>query len=135
MKNNGGIMSGEVSAHYAFRDNGYADSGFIALLVLLQLLSQDGRPISKIVQEFKKYYRADEVNIKIEDKEKAIQKIKDSFKDGKQDELDGVTIEYQDWWFNVRPSNTEPLLRITVEADDKKTAEEKTKRILEIIQS
>ncbi|MFA5318651.1 MAG: phosphomannomutase/phosphoglucomutase, partial [Patescibacteria group bacterium] len=55
MKNNGGIMSGEVSAHYAFRDNGYADSGFIALLVLLQLLSQDGRPISKIVQEFKKY--------------------------------------------------------------------------------
>ena len=134
MKEKNGIMSGEVSAHYAFRDNGYADSGFIAFLVLLQLLSQDERPISKIVEEFKKYYRANEVNIEIEDKKGAIEKIKKYFHDGQQDELDGITVEYKDWWFNVRPSNTEPLLRITVEANDKKTVEEKTKKILEIIQ-
>jgi len=135
MKENNGIMSGEVSAHYAFRDNGYADSGFIAFLVLLQLLSQDERPISEIVKEFKKYYRADEVSIKIEDKTGAIKKVKEYFNDGKQDELDGITIEYENWWFNVRPSNTEPLLRITVEADSKKDAEEKTQKILNIIQS
>jgi len=133
MQENNGIMSGEVSAHYAFRDNGYADSGFIAFLVLLQLLSQDSRPLSQITKELQKYYRANEVNIEIEDKEGALQNIKEYFKDGKQDELDGITVEYEDWWFNVRPSNTEPLLRITVEANSKEFAEEKTKKILEII--
>ena len=133
MKEHNGIMSGEVSAHYAFRDNGYADSGFIAFLVLLQLLSQDGRPISEMVKEFRKYYRADEVNIEIEDKKGAIKKVKEYFSDGEQDELDGVTVEYEDWWFNVRPSNTESLLRITVEANTKEIATEKTKKILEIM--
>ncbi len=135
MKKNNAIMSGEVSAHYAFRDNGCADSGFIALLVLLQLLSEDGRKISEIANEFKKYYRAPEVNIKIENKEEAIEKVKKHFQDGRQDELDGITVEYENWWFNVRPSNTEPLLRITVEADNKNEAEEKTEQILKVIQS
>lgn len=134
MKEHNGIMSGEVSAHYAFRDNGYADSGFIAWLVLLQLLSQDERPLSQIVKEFQKYYRADEVNIEIADKESAIAKVKQRYADGKQDELDGITVEYKDWWFNVRPSNTEPLLRITVEAPNKEMAEEKIEEILSVVQ-
>lgn len=124
-----GIMGGELSAHYCFRDYFYTDSGLIALLALLQIISQDDRKVSEIVKELSMYFKSAELNFKIDNKEKILQKIKEKYADGKQDYLDGVTVEYQDWWFNVRPSNTEPLLRLTIEADTRSLLDEKKQEL------
>ncbi len=133
MRQQQGIMGGELSAHYSFRDNSYADSGFIAFMILLQLLSNLEQPLSEIVKPFYKYFKSAEINFKTENKEAIIEKVKDEYADGKQDFLDGVTVEYQDWWFNVRPSNTEPLLRLTVEADTEDLLNQKQKELSDFI--
>jgi len=135
MRQQSGIMGGEISAHYSFRDNVYSDSGFIAWLILLQLLSQDGRFLSEIVKPFMKYAKSDEVNIKVDDIDAKLNLVKEKFKDGEQDFLDGIAVYYDDWWFNVRPSNTEPLLRVTVEAANEKMLREKIEHILKVIDS
>lgn len=135
MRENDGIMGGELSAHYSFRDNAFADSGFIALVILLQLISQDGRKLSQIVEEFNKYFKTDEINLPINDREAIINKVKEKYQDGKQDELDGLTVWYQDWWFNVRGSNTEPLLRVTVEADNQGLLDQKTEEIINFVKA
>lgn len=131
LKNNG-VMGGEVSAHYCFRDYFYMDSGLIALLAMLQIISQDGRKVSEIIKEISIYFKTDD-NFQVIDKEKILQKIKEKYSDGKHDYLDGVTVEYKDWWFNVRPSNTEPLLRLTVEADTKELLEQKRKELTALL--
>lgn len=133
MRQRQGIMGGELSAHYSFRDNAWSDSGFIAWLILLQLLSEYDKPLSKIVEPFTKYAKGNEINIDTPDIEGNLAKVKKHFSDGRQDYLDGVTVEYDDWWFNVRPSNTEPLLRITVEAGDEKMLKAKTEQVLKVI--
>lgn len=117
MRDGNGIMGGEVSAHYSFRGNYYADSGFIALVILLMLISEHNKKLSEIIEGLNPYSRADETNIEVKDIPGIIAAVKEKYKDAKQDELDGLTVEYKDWWVNVRPSNTEPLLRITVEGD------------------
>lgn len=125
----GGVMGGELSGHYCFKDYFYMDSGMIAFLVLLQVLCQDERKVSVITKALSPYFKSAEMNFEIEDKEAVIQNIKERYIDGKQDHLDGITVSYKDWWFNVRPSNTEPLLRVTVEADTKELLEEKKKEL------
>lgn len=134
MRENNGIMSGEVSAHYAFRDNFYTDSGFIAFVILLSLISEENKPLSGIVEGLIPFSRGDEINLEIKDIPGTLARIKERYKDAKQDELDGVTVEYIDWWFNARPSNTEPLLRITVEADTPALLETKQKELVEFIE-
>jgi len=133
MKQQHGIMGGELSSHYSFRDNNYSDSGFIAFLILLQLLSSNEQLLSEIVKPFCIYAKSPELNFKVEDKQAAIEKVKQKYSDGKQSFLDGVTVEYKDWWFNVRPSNTEPLLRLTIEADTQDILEKKIKELTKII--
>jgi len=132
-----GIMGGELSAHYSFRDNGYADSGFIAWLILLQLLSEDGRKLSEIVEEFNIYHKIDEINIAIDDPKRGevIAKLKNTYKNGKQSDFDGLTISFENWWFNVRKSNTEPLLRVTIETQNEQMTEEKKQELLTIIEN
>ncbi len=127
IKNNG-IMGGEVSCHYCFKDYFYMDSGIIAFLTLLNILSEDERKVSQILKEISPYVKA-EMNFKTSDKEEVLERIKENYADGAQDFLDGVTIEYQDWWFNVRPSNTEPLLRLTIEADNQELLDEKREEL------
>ena len=133
IKDQKGVMGGEVSAHYSFRDNYYADSGFIAFVILLVLISEQDKKLSEIVAPLKPYSKADEVNIEVNNIPEVIKKVKKQYKDGKQDELDGITIEYQDWWVNVRPSNTEPLLRITIEGDTKEIMEQKQEEVINFI--
>jgi len=130
---NDGIMGGELSGHYCFKDNFYMDSGMIVLLTLLLIISKDGRKVSEITKELSPYAKGAELNFKVKDKEAIINKIKEKYSDGKQDFLDGITVEYKDWWFNVRPSNTEPLLRLTIEADTKEILEKKQKELTKII--
>ncbi len=128
-----GIMGGELSAHYSFRDNCYADSGFIAFLILLQVLSENNKPLSEIIKPFHKYFKGPEINIETKNSNLIIEKIKQKYFDGKQDFLDGITVEYENWWFNVRPSNTEPLLRLTIEADTEELLGQKKKELSDFI--
>lgn len=123
------IFGGELSGHYYFKNNYYSDSGMIAFLMVLEILSTKRVPFSNIVSPLKRYYSTGEINFEVEDKDKKIEEIAVKFSTGKIDYLDGVTVEYHDWWFNVRKSNTEPLLRLNVEG---KTPEimEKGKRLL-----
>lgn len=137
LKNNG-IMGGELSGHYCFRDNFYMDSGMIAFLSLLQIISKDPSAssgqakISEIIKELSPYAKTD-ANFKVKDKDVILEKIKQKYSDGKQDFLDGITVEYKDWWFNLRPSNTEPLLRLTVEADTQEILKKKQKELTKFI--
>jgi phosphomannomutase len=133
MKEGGGIMGGEVSAHYSFRDNAYADSGFIALVIFLQLLSNHDKPISEIVSPYNKYFKSPETNFEVENKDEILENIKQKYSDGRQSFLDGISVEYPDWWFNVRGSNTEPLLRVSIEANTQEMLVEKQKELTEII--
>lgn len=133
MIENQGILGGEVSAHYSFPENFYGDSGFLAMLKVLELVSRTDQPISQLVGRFRKYVRLDEVNFKVADVHVEMQKVRDHFKDLKQDELDGVTVWHEDWWVNVRPSNTEPLLRVTLEARTQEMAEMKLKEVLAVL--
>lgn len=132
LKNNG-IMGGELSGHYCFKDNFYLDSGMISFLILLQIISEEHKKVSEIAQELSPYAKSSEINFEIKDKEEILNKIKEKYKDGKQDYLDGITAEYNNWWFNARASQTEPLLRLTIEADTKDLLEEKQKELRALI--
>lgn len=129
-----GVMGGELSAHYSFRDNYNVDSGFIALLVVLELLSRLNKPLSQLVKEYAPYFKLPEINLEVEHKQELINKVKQHWSDAEIDELDGVTVKYQDWWVNVRPSNTEPLLRVTIEANTAELLEQKREEILSLLQ-
>ncbi len=132
IKNNG-IMGGELAGHYCFKDNFYGDSGFITFLILLQVISESGKKVSEVTAELSPYAKTSEINFEIEDKQGMLNKFKEKYSDGKQDYLDGVTVEYDDWWFNLRPSQTEPLLRLTIEAKTKELLEEKKKELSSLI--
>ncbi len=133
MKEHNAIFGGEISGHYYFRKNFYSESGFMALLLMLKILSASDLPLSQLVSDIVRYFRTPEINIEIGDRVGAIKKLEDKYHNGKVDHLDGLTVEYKDWWFNARPSNTEHLLRIVVEAKIKELMAEKKKEILKII--
>lgn len=120
MRDENAIVAGELSGHYYFRDNFFADCGDIAALVLLTLLSEEKKPLSKLLAPLDKYFGSGVINLDVADKAKAMQKAEQEFCDqGKCYNLDGLSAEFPDWWFNVRPSNTENVLRLTVEANTK----------------
>lgn len=125
MKAENAIFGGEHSGHFYFRDNWYADSGVIALVVCLELFAEANRPLSELAREIDPYFRSGEINFRVTDQQQIIEKVAERFADGRADREDGLTVEYPDWWFNLRPSNTEPLLRLNVEADSEELLREK----------
>jgi phosphomannomutase len=133
MMENDGIMGGELSGHFSFRDNFYHDSGFIAFLVLLQVISDSGRKVSVLAKKLSPYIKSPEINFRIKNKNFILKEIKKKFAEGEQDYLDGLTVEYKNWWFNIRPSQTEPLLRLTIEAKSRKILEKKKKELVSLI--
>jgi phosphomannomutase len=135
MKKHNAIFGGEHSGHFYFRDNWFADSGLIAFLVCLELLSVENRPLDEMIKEIDPYFRSGEINSRVDSIPDKIAQVTKAFDDGEQDTIDGLTVQYKDFWFNLRPSNTEPLLRLNVEADSKQLLEKKTKQLLEIIRS
>jgi phosphomannomutase len=135
MKKHNAIFGGEHSGHFYFRDNWFADSGLIAFLVCLELLSVENRPLHEMIEEIDPYSRSGEINSRVTSIPDKINEISRLFSSGEQDTLDGLTVTYDDFWFNLRPSNTEPLLRLNVEAKSKTILEQKTKELLDIIQS
>ena len=129
------IYGGEMSAHHYFRDNFYSDSGLIPFVLILQLMSHEKSKLSDLVGEMiKSYPCSGEINSTIPEPGLMIEKLKEKYSDGILDELDGVSIEYPDWRFNVRMSNTEPLLRLNVESKkDEKLMQKKTDELLKFI--
>lgn len=122
MRKQGAYFGGELSGHFYFQENYTCDSGVIAMLSALNLLSRRRERLSELVADLRRYYATGEINFHVADKAKAIADLRATFADGRQDELDGITVEFGDlsspdwWWFNVRASNTEPLLRLNLEA-------------------
>jgi phosphomannomutase len=133
MADTGAVFGGEHSGHYYFRDHYRADSGLIAALVVLERLSLAGKPVSELLEPYRRYHASGEINSRVEDQAGTVELLAARFADGREDRLDGLTVEYEDWWFNVRPSNTEPLLRLNVEATTPELLEEKTGLVLGII--
>jgi phosphomannomutase len=133
MADTGAIFGGEHSGHYYFRDNYRADSGLIAAVVVLGELSSAGVGLSQLLAPFRKYHDSGEINSRVDDQHAKIEEIAAALSDGRQDRLDGLTVDYDDWWCNVRPSNTEPLLRLNVEATTQELLAEKTEALLHLI--
>ncbi len=126
----GGIIGGELAGHYYFRDMYHADSALLAVVEILNLLWHSGVPMSQLVAPLHRYAKSPEINFEVEDKEGMMRALASRYSNGEIDHLDGVTVQYPDWWFNVRPSNTEPLLRLVLEA---KTPEDLEKRERELV--
>jgi phosphomannomutase len=133
MAKTGAIFGGEHSGHYYFRDNFRADSGMIAALIVLESLSRDDRPLSERLTPFHRYVSSGEINSEVADQQAMLELLAETYVDGKQDRSDGLTVEYDDWWFNCRPSNTEPLLRLNLEARSKELMEAKRDEVLGLI--
>jgi phosphomannomutase len=119
MREENAIFGGEHSGHFYFRDHYFADSGLIALLVVLELISRENKPVSKLLRPLDRRFRSGEINSVVADVPAKLEELEQAYRDADEiDHVDGVTIQYKDWWCNIRPSNTEPLLRLNVEADN-----------------
>jgi len=136
MRERNAIFGGEHSGHFYFRDHYYADSGLIALLVVLELISQEGKRVSDLLRPLDRRFRSGEINRRVADATAKLKELAQRYADAREiDYLDGITIQYDDWWCNIRPSNTEPLLRLNVEADDATLLEKQRDELLALIRS
>jgi phosphomannomutase len=135
MAETGAVFGGEHSGHYYFRDHYNADSGLVASMVVLDQLSKAGVPLSELLEPLRRYRDSGEINSEVAEQAETIERIAAAYPDGRQDRLDGLTVNYEDWWCNVRPSNTEPLLRLNVEARTAELLERRTAELLRVIRS
>jgi phosphomannomutase len=126
-------FGGEHSGHFYFKENWYADSGMIALMQCLEVFSQAGKPVSQVIAPIDTRFRSGEINSQVADVTAKLAEIESHYRDAQIDKLDGITISYPDWWMNVRPSNTEPLLRLNVEGDTKELMERHRDEALALI--
>jgi phosphomannomutase len=135
MREENAVFAGEVSGHYYFRDFSQADSGVVPFLLMLELISKKGKPLSEILRPFRsRYFITGELNTPVDDVEKTLEELKGRFgSQGRVIELDGISVEADDWHMNVRPSNTEPLLRLNLEARSKDMMERKRDEVLAVI--
>lgn len=135
MRKHKAIFAGELSGHYFLRDNSYAENSEIILLLMLKIISDSGKTLSGLVEPLNRYFASGEINFRVEDKEKIMEALAAKYSSGRVSRMDGIHASFDDWWFNVRPSNTEPLLRLNMEARTKDTLESRKKDIVEIIES
>jgi phosphomannomutase len=133
MRKEDSIFAGELSGHFYFKDNFFADSGIITAVLVMNLLTSHKKKLSELVAPLKKYHASGEINSEVNDKDAKMKELAKIYKDGNISWLDGVKIEFSDWWFNVRPSNTEPLLRLNLEARTQEMMEKKRDEVLAII--
>lgn len=134
MRKYNAAFAGEHSGHYYFKDNYFADSGLLAVMIAIQALSESGKKLSELAAEFRKYPVITETNFDIEDKQAVVDKVKAIFTDGNQDELDGLTVTYPDGWFNIRASNTEPVLRLNAEAGTQEALDDMVTKVKEALE-
>jgi phosphomannomutase len=137
MRSEGGIFGGEVSGHYYFRDFYCADSGTLPALLLLELISQENASLSSLVDRYRtKYFISGEINTEVSNPEAKLEELAERYSDATESHLDGISIDYADWHFNVRSSNTEPLLRLCLESlRSREDMEAKRDEVLSVIRS
>jgi phosphomannomutase len=136
MRKHKAVFAGEHSGHYYFKDNFMADSGLIAAVIALAVLGDSGKTLSQLAAPFRKaYVQIPETNFEVSDKQATMEKVSANFKDGEQDWLDGLTVSFSSYWFNVRPSNTEPLLRLNAEASNNTELNALVKQVTGLIES
>jgi phosphomannomutase len=135
MREEKAFFGGELSGHYFWQDFSYAESALLSFVRLLAILKKEKSAIHKLVAPMQKYFNTGEINFQVENSENKIKQIEERFSDGEIFHIDGVTVEYPNWWFNVRASNTEPLLRLLVEAKTRELLEEKVEELRGIIES
>lgn len=133
MREHDAIFAGELSGHYYFSDNYYAESSALATVSIANILSKSRKPLSELVKPLKKYWSSGEINSTVEDPAQVLDTLKNRYSDGNLETMDGIRIEYPDWWFNVRPSNTEPLVRLNLEAKNRALMEQKKGEVLSVI--
>jgi phosphomannomutase len=135
MRKEDAAFAGEVSGHYYFRDFSQADSGVVPFLLMLELISKRGRLSELLAPLRSRYFITGELNTPVPDVALKIQELKERYADGRVSHLDGISVDFDDWHFNVRPSNTEPLLRLNLEATSQQLMEQKRDEVLEVIRS
>ncbi|RKX80963.1 MAG: phosphomannomutase/phosphoglucomutase [Spirochaetes bacterium] len=135
LRDTNGIYGGELAGHYYFRENYYCDSGMIAALTVLSILSIEKKPISELISSISHYYYSGEINFEVNDKKAVIDRIQKSYTYGELNTLDGIRIDFPEWWFNLRPSNTEPYLRLVVEANSPSELEKRVEELTEKIKA
>lgn len=134
MSRENAVFGGEVSAHYYYRDLNFCDSGIASALLLLQIMSQKDKPLSVLTQTFQeKYFISGEINSKVKSVPHTLERIEEQYADAQIDHIDGISVRYPDYHFNVRGSNTEPVIRLNLEAKTKEDMEEKTRQVLALI--
>lgn len=135
MNATGGIFAGESSAHYFFKETGNAESQIPVILTILKVLTEKKKPFSKVINEYQRGYESGEFNFAATNAKEILDKAKETYNDGKLEDMDGVAITYPNWRFSMRTSNTEPLLRLNVESYDKEAMEQKRDEIIAFIES
>lgn len=135
MREANAVFAGELSGHYYFRENYFTESSGLAVIYIANLVSQSGKKLSELVAPIRKYVASGEINSRVNDPQSVFSKVKETFPNAHTFELDGLSVELDDWWFNVRMSNTEPLCRLNLEAPTKEKMEEKRDQLLELIRS
>ena len=133
MRAENAVFGGEVSGHYYFRDHFYADNGYIPLLSILQMLSEENIKLSELVASLGSYYISGEINSTVTDTQATLERVKTTYADGQQNFRDGITVEYPDWHFNVRPSANDPVVRLNLEAASQAEMEQKRDELLALI--
>ncbi|MBI4179054.1 phosphomannomutase/phosphoglucomutase [bacterium] len=125
------VFAGELSGHYYFRDNFFTDSGIIASLILINILTRTGKPLSALIQPYAKYHRSGERNFRVASPKDALARLEKAFSEGakKVEKIDGLSVEFDGWWFNARASNTEPVMRLNVESKSADELQEKLAKI------
>ena len=133
MADTNAVFGGEHSGHYYFRDNYRADSGLIAAMVVLEELSRVSEPLSELRTPLERYAASGEVNVEVDDPPGTVERVSQAYGEAEQERVDGLTVDFGDWWFNLRPSNTEPLLRLNLEAPDDGSCKEHLSEVLALM--
>ncbi|MGR8921788.1 MAG: phosphomannomutase/phosphoglucomutase, partial [Gammaproteobacteria bacterium] len=135
MRDIGALFAGELSGHYYFSDNYFAESAALAVLRVANLVSASDVPLSGLVSPLQRYFASGEINSEVADVEAVFARLRREFPDAEISTLDGISVEYDDWWFNVRASNTEPLVRLNLEAGTQEALEQRTAQVLRMIRA
>ena len=133
MREEGALFAGELSGHYYYRDVGFADNGLLTLVMVANILAASGRTLSELVKPLDRYPSTGEINLAVSDPAAVLAVLAARYRDADLDRLDGLTATYPDWWFNIRPSHTEPVVRLNIEADTRSLLDEKEKEVLAAI--
>jgi phosphomannomutase len=135
LRERNGLYGGELAGHYYFREHYFCDSALMAALLLLGILSRERRPLSELIAGIRRYHGSGEINFHVADKDGIIAGVREAYRAGELSELDGIRIDFPSWWFNLRKSNTEPLLRLVVEAANAQELAQRTAELKERIRA